>query len=159
MDHFADSPADKVVVFRLDEQRYALLLASVERIVRVVEITPLPKAPEIVLGIIDVWGAVIPVFDLRRRFRLPHRETRLTDQLIIARTARRRVALLIDSVLSVEDHPADVIITPDSILPGLDYISGVVRLPEGLVLIHELETFLSLDEEAALDRALSESAL
>ena len=55
------------VVFRLDEQHYAVPLSVVERIVRMVDITPVPKTPEIVLGVINVQGSVIPVVDIRRR--------------------------------------------------------------------------------------------
>jgi hypothetical protein len=78
-----------IVVFNLDEQQYALHLAAVERIVRVAEITPVPKAPAIVLGVINVQGQVIPVINIRKRFRLPDREMSLSDHLIIARTAKR----------------------------------------------------------------------
>lgn len=157
MSDAAGSPLAKLVVFSLDDQRYALQLASVAATYRAVEITPLPKAPDIVLGVINVQGMVIPVFNLRRRFRLPEREMGLTDQLIVAWAAHRRVALLVDSVLNVADYPADLILPPEGILPGLDYVKGVAKLPDGLVLIHELETFLSLDEEAALDLALRQS--
>jgi len=77
----------RLVVFTLDEQRYALRLSAVERIVRVVEVPPLPKAPEIVLGIVNVQGRVLPVVNIRRRFRLPEREAGLRDQLILALTS------------------------------------------------------------------------
>jgi chemotaxis signal transduction protein len=60
-----------LVVFTLDEQRYALHLDAVKRIVRAVEVTPLPKAPQIVLGVVNVQGKVIPVMNLRSRFSLP----------------------------------------------------------------------------------------
>jgi purine-binding chemotaxis protein CheW len=66
--------ATQLVVFALDEQRYALRLTAVERIVRAVEVTPLPKAPQIVLGVIDAQGRIIPVVDVRQRFRLTERE-------------------------------------------------------------------------------------
>ena len=56
----------QLVLFALDEQRFALALSSVERIVRVVDVTPLPSAPPIVLGIINVKGEVVPVYDGRR---------------------------------------------------------------------------------------------
>ena len=76
--------SNQYVVFTLDEQRYALHLAAVERIIPVVEITPLPKAPDLVLGIINVGGQIIPVIDTRKRFRLPERELNLSDVLITA---------------------------------------------------------------------------
>lgn len=80
---------NQLVVFTLDEQRYALHLAAVERIVRVVEVTPLPKSPEIVLGVVNVQGRIIPVVNIRKRFRLPEREIALSNQLIIASRSRR----------------------------------------------------------------------
>lgn len=65
--------ANPVVVLMLDDIRYAVALTSVERVVRAVEITPLPNAPDIVLGVINVQGRVVPVVDIRKRFRLPAR--------------------------------------------------------------------------------------
>jgi len=74
----------QLIVFTLDAQRYALHLSAVERAIRMVEITPLPKAPEIVIGVVNIHGAVIPVLNIRKRFRLPEREPDLGDQLIVA---------------------------------------------------------------------------
>ena len=91
----------RAVVFCLDGQRYALPLAAVRRIVRAVEVTPLPGAPAIVLGAIDVEGSVLPVLDIRRRFLLPEREIGPADQFLIASTARRAVALVIDEAHGV----------------------------------------------------------
>lgn len=142
------------VVFRLDVQRYALALASVDRIVRAVALTPLPKAPDIVLGVIDVGGGVLPVLNLRRRFGLPERDIRLTDQFLIARTSRRPVVLVVDEVQEVTVRMDSRIVDPAQIVPGLRHVHGVVRLGDGLVLIHDLDTFLSLDEMHALDEAM-----
>ena len=93
--------SNQIVAFTLDEQSYALHLSAVEKIVLMVETTPLPKAPEIVLGVVNIQGRVIPVVNVRKRFRLPERELNLRDQLIIAHTSRRTVALIVDSVSSV----------------------------------------------------------
>ncbi|MBI4530070.1 MAG: chemotaxis protein CheW, partial [Candidatus Latescibacteria bacterium] len=79
----------QLVVFTLDEQRYALHLSAVERVVCSVEVTPLPKAPEVVLGVINVQGQVLPVVNIRKRFQLPERGITLTDHFIVAQTARR----------------------------------------------------------------------
>jgi purine-binding chemotaxis protein CheW len=146
--------SSQYVLFTLDDQRYALPLASVERTVRAVAITRLPKAPEIVLGVINVHGRVIPVFDLRRRFQLPERKLTLTDQMILARTAQRTVAVIADTVLGVAESPEAGLIATDSVLPDLAYVEGIMKLPDGLVLIHDLDRFLSLDEEQGLTEAL-----
>jgi purine-binding chemotaxis protein CheW len=146
------------VVARVDEHRFALPLAAVERIVRAVAITPLPKAPPVVLGVIDVQGRVLPVLDLRRRFQRPSRPLRLTDQLSIVRTERRTVALLIDAAEGVIERSAGDIVAARDLDAGLDHLRGIVRVEDGLVLIHDLERFLSADEARALDEALTAQA-
>jgi purine-binding chemotaxis protein CheW len=142
-------------VFSLDAGRYALPLAAVERIVRAVEITRLPGAPPVVLGAIDVQGRVLPVFNLRRRFGLPEREVDPGDQFMIARSAKRSVVLVIDGARDVLQSTASDTISAARIATGLEHIQGVIRLPDGLVLIQDLDLFLSAAESRALDEALS----
>ena len=144
----------QLVVFRLDRRRYALPLAVVERVVRAVEVTPLPKAPRIVLGAISMHGRVLPVLDVRQRFGLPMREIRPADWFLVADTARRTVVLVVDDSEGVVDRPQADIVVSTQIVPGLDDFPGVVRLDDGLVLIHDLERFLSLDEARALEEAM-----
>lgn len=144
------------VVFILDNQRYAVYLSSVERIVSMVEITPFPKAPEIVIGIINLQGRIIPVINIRKRFGLPDKETDLNDQLVIARTSRRSVALVADAVTGIIGCSDGKVVKAEQILPGAGYIDGVVKLEDGMVLIHDIEKFLSLEEEEKLDKALNE---
>jgi purine-binding chemotaxis protein CheW len=143
-----------LVVFRLDRERYALPLTGVERIVRAVEVTLLPKAPAIVDGVIDLAGQVIPVLNMRRRFGLPERELHPDDHFIIARAGSRTVALVIDDAQGVVELPRGAIVKVESIAPQLQHVRGVIQLPDGLVLIQDLEQFLSLDEARALDTAM-----
>ena len=146
--------SNQLVVFTLDNHRYALHLAVVERAVRMVEITPLPKAPEIVSGVINLQGRIVPVLNIRKRFRLPERKTNLSDQLLIARTARRTVALVVDAVCGVSDHATQETVVAPTIVPGLEYVTGVVKLEDGMLFIHNLDRFLSLEEEEALETAI-----
>lgn len=143
------------MIFSLDNQRYALKLSAVDRVVRMVAIIPLPKAPDIVLGVVNYQGRVIPVINIRRRFNLPEKEIALTDQLVIAHTSRRPVALVADAVHDVIASSAQTLIETENILPGVEYVAGVVKLKDGLVLIHDLDTFLSLEEESSLNQALN----
>jgi purine-binding chemotaxis protein CheW len=144
----------RLVVFTLDEQRYALRLEAVERIVRLVGVTPLPKAPQIVLGVVNVQGRILPVVNIRQRFGLPERETDLGDRLILAQASRRSVALVADGVSGVMAWPEQEVIEATRILPGIQYVQGVAKLPDGMILIHDLDKFLSLEEEERLDSAL-----
>lgn len=122
---------------------------------RIVEIIPLPKAPDIVLGVVNVQGQVIAVTNVRKRFGLSEREPRVSDQLIIARTPRRPVALVVDEVTGVFEYSEREAVPAEAIVPGTDYIAGVVKLSDGMVLIHDLGRFLSLDEERNLDDAMA----
>lgn len=142
------------VVFRLDQRRYALPLAVVDRVVRAVEVTPLPTARAIVLGAINVHGRVLPVLDVRRRFLLPLRQIRPSDWFLLAHTARRTVVLAVDESEGIIERPEEQIVDTDDIVAGLDDFPGVVRLDDGLVLIHDLEKFLSLDDARGLDDAI-----
>jgi purine-binding chemotaxis protein CheW len=144
----------KLVTFGLDDRKFALYVSVVQRIVQVVEVTALPKAPEIVIGIINIQGRVIPVFDIRMRFRLPPRDVRLDDRMIIAATEKRTVALMVDSVNDVIEIPEEKIIATEQIFPELEYVEGVMKTEDGMILIHDLERFLSIPEEKALDEAL-----
>ncbi len=147
---------EQFVVFKLDDQPYCLRLANVERVIHVVEFVNLPKAPPIVAGIINFNGGIIPVVNLRKRFNLPERDLDLSSQLIVTRTASRIVALMVDSVTGVTETSSAEIIPADKIVPGSEYISGVIKLPDSMVLIHDIDTFLSLDEEKSLDAAVNE---
>lgn len=146
------------VVFRLDEHRCAVPLEAVQRIIRAVAVTPLPKAPAIVIGVIDLQGQVLPVCDIRRRFELPSRPIHLSDQFAIVRTPRRTVALLIDAAEGVIERPAGTVVRARDLDAGLDHLRGVIRLDDGLVLIQDLERFLSADEARTLDEALKEGS-
>ncbi|MDR7150082.1 purine-binding chemotaxis protein CheW [Hydrogenophaga palleronii] len=145
----------QLVVFILDDQRYGLPLASVERATRLVEITPLPEAPAIVLGLINVHSRLVPVVNLRHRFRLPWREPTLSDEMIVAHTTRRPVALVVDAVIGVITYTDQQLVGAADILPGTEHLQGVVKLDDGLILIQDLEKFLSMDEARALDAAMA----
>jgi purine-binding chemotaxis protein CheW len=151
-------PMIQLVAFRLDEQQYALALNAVERVVRAVEITPLPQAPEAVLGMINFQGEIMPVVNLRKRLRLPERGIELKDQFIVARTLRRRVALVADAVTGIVECSASGVTPASAMLPGLEYVTGIVKMENGLLLIHDLDQFLSLEEDRTLDEAVTRLA-
>lgn len=141
----------QLVIFHIDGQRHALPLAAVERVLPAAEITPLPGAPAPVLGVIDVAGALLPVFSLRRRLGLAQPGPTPADQFLLARTPRRPLALLVEEVHGVVERET---VPVDDVAPGLEHLDGVARLDDGLLLIHDLERFLSPGEEHALAQAL-----
>jgi purine-binding chemotaxis protein CheW len=150
----AMNDSTQLVAFTLDTCKFALPLSQVERIVNVVEITPLPKAPEVVIGVVNVQGRIIPVVDIRKRFRLPEREMNLNDKLILSQTSKRSVGIMVDAVMGVIECPKQEVIISEKILSGIGYVEGVVKLEDGLTLIHNIDSFLSLGEGKTLDDAM-----
>src|SRR3989337_2940204 len=144
-----------LLVFTLDDQRYALYASSANRVFPVVEITPLPEAPEIVTGIVNIRGQIMPVVNIRKRFLLPKKDTSLSDKLIITNTHRRAVGIIVDEICDVIEYAESDIISINNILSGMNYIDGVAKLKDGMILIHDIDTFLSLEEENKLDDAVN----
>ena len=146
-----------VIVFELNEHRYALPLTDVREVLAIPTIVPLPKAPSIVEGVVNIRGVVVPVMDIRTRFRLPTRPPHPADHLLVARAGARLVALRVDRVLGLElMDPHD---TQDAatITARTEYLVGVVRQRDGLVMLHDLGTFLADAEANDLDDAMAGS--
>ena len=143
------------VTFSVENVRYAIPASCVVEIVRAAAVTPLRAAPAVVQGIIDYRGAVLPVFDVARRFRHQPREVRAAHRMIVAETGRRRVVLHVDSVESLADIDPGAIDQVATRLPSDVPIAGIARTPDGLLVIQDLDRFLDDAESRQLEEALS----
>ncbi|HBA88564.1 MAG TPA: chemotaxis protein CheW [Geobacter sp.] len=145
---------DQIIIFTLDEQRYGIPLDQVERVVRMVEITQLPTSPGFIHGVINVQGKILPVLDLRQRFGLPRRQVELSDQLIIIRGATRSFALMTDTACKVRECTQQMLAETAEILPDLPFLSGVVKFPDGLILLQDPEVLFSPCQTKAFDELM-----
>ncbi|HUR18304.1 MAG TPA: chemotaxis protein CheW [Acidimicrobiales bacterium] len=143
-----------ILMVEVEGLRCGLPLSDVAELHPVVASVPLPGAPAIVDGAIDVRGSVVAVLDVRTRLALPRRQPLLSDHLVVSRIGPRTVALRVDRAVDLTTVPRSCIDSTEH-LGGTAYLSGVARLADGLVLIHDLAAFLSADEAAALDEALA----
>ena len=150
--------ANYITVFELGERRYGIPLADTCRFLPLPTIAPLPKAPIIVEGVVDVGGTVVPVLDIRRRFGLPAKAPHPADHLVLALAGSRNIALRVDRVLGIEDVDPKDIEDATKITPRVEYVAGVAKLPDGLVVIHDLSTFLAEAEARDVDAALENSS-
>jgi purine-binding chemotaxis protein CheW len=144
-----------VLVFEIADRRLALPAATLREVVRAVAIAALPKAPAIVEGVINLRGTLVPVLDLRRRFELSPLPLAPDQHFIITQSGPRLVALRVDRALDVVAVDENAIATAASVAPGAEHVAGIVRLPDGLLVIHDLERFLSGDEARQLDAAVT----
>jgi purine-binding chemotaxis protein CheW len=147
----------KILVFTLDELACALNISSVVRVIRALEISKLPKAPEIIKGIIHFRGQIIPVVDIRKRFGHLRREIEANDRIIIADTGKRKVAFFADSVSEMKELKSRHPDSSEESVSFAEYKKGTTEVDNEMMLIHDLEKFLSYDEEKALEEALEEA--
>ncbi|MEX0982578.1 MAG: chemotaxis protein CheW [Bacteroidales bacterium] len=154
MNDFSHTATDQIIMFTLDELSFALTLNVVVKVIHAIEISYLPEAPEIIAGIINVKGQIIPVADIRKRFGLAPCEIELDDRLIITDTGKRQIAILVDAVTGIRDLTPQQLAIAANTLSFSENISGVAKLDDGLVLIYDLTRFLNLDEEKELSKAL-----
>ena len=89
------------VTFRLDNEVYGIEVMQVQEVLRVTEITPVPGAPDYILGIINLRGNVVTVLDTRKRFGLPPKEIEDASRIVIIESADQVVGMLVDSVAEV----------------------------------------------------------
>ena len=147
--------SERFVPFSIDGLCLALPLEKAERVIPAVEVTQLPKAPDAVLGVINLGGRVIPVFDLRKRFGLPEKELLPENRLIIAAGSRRTVAIVADDVKGVIEAGPEWVASSGEVLSGLTHVKGVLKTESGMLVIQDIDSFLSIEEENELASALN----
>jgi purine-binding chemotaxis protein CheW len=128
-----------LVVFEIDERRYALHLPAVQRIVRAAALTPLAGAASDVLGLVNIHGRVMPVVNTRRRFGLTERPLVADDVIIVASSEAGSFALLADRVVGVIDAGAHDVTPVQGSLRGSGTVEGVLQLEDATVLIHSVD--------------------
>lgn len=144
----------EVLEIEISGQRYGIPTSDIMEIVRAATLVNLPKVPPIVEGILNFHGRVVPVLDIRKRFRLPAKQIEHTDHLIVVRAGARLVALRADQATEIlRLDPADIVDTA-KVAPNVQYVTGVAKLPDGLLLIHDLRVFLSYEESDAIADSL-----
>ncbi len=147
-------PTQRLLTFEVSARHFALPAGLVREVARAVAIAALPKAPPIVEGIINFRGALVPVLDIRRRFGIPPAPLAPEQHLIVANAGTRVVALRVDRALDLVIVDAEAIESAASVAPGTEYVAGIAKLADGLLVIHDLERFLSLEEADQMDVAV-----
>ena len=135
----------QLVVFTVDEEHYALNLACVERIVRAAEITHVPDASPLVLGVINVEGRIIPVVNTRKRLGLPEREIELSDLFLIVHEKGREIALVADQVMPVMEVSEEQLSASEKAVSTNGFVDSVAKVDSGMIMILSQEKTLALD--------------
>lgn len=145
-------PVAQWVTFYLDKERYGVNVMQVQEVLRVTEITPVPGAPDYVLGIINLRGNVVTVIDTRQRFHLPPREVDDATRIVIMETANQVVGILVDSVAEVvELHASEIGAAPNvGNEESVRFIQGVSSLDGELLILIDLNNLFSDEQKREL---------
>jgi purine-binding chemotaxis protein CheW len=142
----------KMIVFQLDNEEYAVSVQQVGLIERITPITRVPQTVDFVKGVINLRGVVTPIIDLRIRFGLS--EAGFTDhsRIIIVNMDDKEVGLIVDAANDVVDIPEETIESAPEVIGtvDIDYIEGVAKLEEKLIILLDLEKVLSAEEVNSL---------
>ena len=149
------SGTNKIVIFRLGDDLFAAGVHSVERVLRYQRARPLPDVPPWVDGVIEYRANVIPQLDLRRRFELPDTGATAATRVLVLNAGGGWVAVVVDAVLEVAAYDTSQLAAPPELFRGLagEYLQGLVRHGERLVVLLDVDRLLSATERLRLEQA------
>lgn len=153
--HLSGGEVTTFVVVVVDGRRFGLPLDAVEEVQPAVALAPLPGAPVLVEGLLDLRGDVLPVVDGRRALGHPSRPTGLSDRLVVLHTTARRLAVRVDEVVDLVEAPTRDAAAAAASAPEALRLAGVARLDDGLVVIHDPEAWLTAEDRDRLAGALA----
>lgn len=149
------------LVFRLDDNEFALPVDAVDEVARVPDqITRLPKTPKFLEGVINLRGDVLPVIDQRRRFDMPATTTGAGRRLVVIRSGAHRAGLIVDSVSEVlRCSPDQIQPSPDLIGEAFGLVHAVINLETSgrIVLLLDPAELLTRTERGLLDSLSKET--
>ncbi|MBI2478918.1 MAG: chemotaxis protein CheW [Planctomycetia bacterium] len=145
-----------VLVFEVGDKRFGVHSGNVREVVRAVKLSPLPEAPGIVEGLLNLRGQILPVVDVRRLFSLAPRKIRHTDYLIVVATDDRTFALHVDLAIDLIELPASDVQPANTALPQAGLVDVVAKTNDGLVHVLDVARLASL-ENAHREVALTAS--
>lgn len=144
---------NQFVIFRLGDEKYAVDILNVGGISEFLEVTKVPNAPPFIDGIINLRGDIIPIVNLKKRFNIPEKKVDSDTRIIINNINGKDIGFVVDEasqVINIDE--ADIEDAPD-IIKGADrqYIAGVGKVNNQIVILLNLEKILNDDEKKAVN--------
>ncbi len=147
----------QLVSFKLSDETYGIEITKIREIILVGEITRVPETPHYIKGLINLRSSVIPVIDLRARFGLPESNLTQDSRIMVLNVGQRTIGIVVESVSEVlrvsEDQISPAPPTVASL--GNEYMTGLVRLDEQLLILLDVDKLFGEQSKAAMDKALA----
>lgn len=148
--------AGKFLSFQLSKEEYGIAILKVREIIGMVDVTPLPRTPDFVRGVVNLRGRIIPVIDLRRKFGMEPAEFTNETCIVVVDVGRDadsafRVGCIVDTVSEVLTIGAEHFeATPRCANAAGDYIAGLAKLKDRVLILLDIERVISDIDPAAL---------
>jgi purine-binding chemotaxis protein CheW len=145
----------QVVSFRLGGEEYGVDIAQVQEIIRLVEITHVPRAPRFMEGVINLRGQLIPIIDLRTRFGMPRIAATKSTRIVVTEIGSKKVGIVVDSVSEVLNIPIENVEAAPEMVSGVgtEYIQGVGKINDRLIIMLDLTMVITSEEKQQLETA------
>ncbi len=143
----------QLVSFRLAQEEYGIEITKVQEIILMGEITRVPQTPDFIQGLINLRNTVIPIVDLRLRFGVSQEETTDETRIMVINVGGKTIGIIVDAVNEVLRILNDQISPPPPTVVGLgqDYLTGLVKLEQRLLILLDIDKILGDEEAAAVD--------
>jgi purine-binding chemotaxis protein CheW len=134
------SESVQVATFHIGAEEYGVDISQIQEIIRMVEITHVPRTPEFMEGVINLRGQLIPIVDLRTRFGMPRVEPTKDTRIIVTDIGTKRVGIVVDSASEVLHIPLESIEEPPEMIAGIgaDFLQGVGKMNDRLIILLDL---------------------
>lgn len=152
--------AGEFLTFTLGQEEYGVDILKVQEIRGYDAVTRLPDAPEYIKGVINLRGTIVPVIDMRVKFRLEAKVDALTV-MIVLNVADRVVGMVVDSVSDVVQLTAEQIRAMPEVGTGIDrrFLTGIGALDERMLILLDIEGLMTSTEMGlVVDSATAQAA-
>jgi purine-binding chemotaxis protein CheW len=139
----------QLVSFKIGDEEFGVDILKVQEINRMDQITRVPNAPDYVSGVMNLRGKVIPIVDLRQKFRLAKKDQDKDTRIIVVELKARVIGFVVDAVNEVLRIPRNVTEPPPPMVAGIgsEYITAVGKLEDRLLILIDLERILVASEQ------------
>ncbi|HUJ18443.1 MAG TPA: chemotaxis protein CheW [Nitrospirota bacterium] len=133
----------EMLSFRLGDEHYAVMVDDVKEVLKSRDLTPVPNAPNYVLGVTALRGAVLPVIALSKRLGLPASARDEKSRILVVSVTDEDAGLIVDRVSGVvKIHPEAIRPVPETIEHGAEYLKGIARKDDKLYILLDVERAL-----------------
>ncbi len=138
----------QIVCFKIGNEEYGLNILQVQEILKLPNVTKLPKSKPYIMGVIDLRGKVLPIIDLSKRFGSDMNRVSKNSRAIVVNIGGRKVGLGIDSVSHVVKVSSKDIEPPPAVVKGISskYIVGIAKVDNGFVVVLDINQMFSTEE-------------